>query len=496
MAYKHGTSADFGESVASSVAEVGSAVVYTGTAPVHQSTDYKAKVNIPVKLTNWAQAVSVMGYSDDWKTYTLCEAMYAHFNNPKGGVGPIYVINVADPDIHRQSDITNTSITFKADKATVVDFDMIVSTFAIPDAEIGVDYTASYDSLTGKLTVTWISKTAAIPEGPVEASYYKASLSELTSKDVIGGAADGVYKGIAAVKLVYLKHNAIPTLLAAPGFSHEYDVYLALLNAARKINCHWDAFVEADLPVLGEAEFDGLDTPEGAKAYKQEKAYDAERSCVSWPMGIDASGHVYHTSTLNIVERMRLLSQHNDIPYETPSNKTIGIVDMYFGESSNQTAFDEDVANDLNSFGINTLRYWEGSWRLWGGHTAAYKHGADIDARCIFDTNILMMMYLTNRFQRVWDLDVDKPMSISRKDSILVAENKHLSYLVNYGALIGTPQVVFESTDNPTSSLVQGWFKFRHLVTPTPQAKAIETGVHYTDAGISAYFGASTEGEV
>lgn len=498
MAYKHGPIADFADSIAASIAQTGAAAVYVGTAPVHQVQDYKSKVNKPVKLTDWDQAVSVMGYSDDWRKYTLCEATYAHFSNAKGPVGPIYVINVLDPDIHRALDTTDVSVTFVANKATVVDKDMIVSTFAIGDLVSGVDYSTSYDPISGKLTVTYLK--AAAPAEAQSASYYKVSLADVSKGDVIGGALDGKYKGASAVRLLYQMYNKVPTFLAAPGWSHEYDVYKALLNAARKVNGHWDAYVYADLPVKGEVEDDeGLDTRQGAMEYKDSHTYDSERSGVCWPMGLDALGNKYHGSVQYIVETLRLLSAHDDIPYETASNKTVPLTGMYFGEGSTAESFDESEANELNEVGICTLRYWDGSWRLWGGHTAAYRYGADIDPRCVFDTNILMMMHLTNRFQRVWAKDIDKPMTVSKKDEIVVQEGRYLNYLVNYGALLGTPKVTFEAKDNPTSSLVQGDFKFRHLVTPTPQAKSIETGVAYTDAGVASYFGSATtgaEGEV
>lgn len=494
MAYKHGTGGDFADSVAASIAKTGAAAVYVGTAPVHQVGDYKSKVNKPVKLTSWDQAVSVMGYSDDWRKYTLCEAMYAHFSNAKGPVGPIYVINVLDPDVHRDDVATDVSVTFVANRAVIVDKDMVVSTFAIGDLVSGVDYSTSYDPLTGKLTITYLK--AAAPTEVQSASYYKVSLTDVTKDDVIGGVLDGKYKGLSAVRLLYQTYNKVPMLLAAPGWSHEYDVYKALLNAARKVNGHWDAYVYADLPVKGEVEgAEKLDTRDGAMAYKASHTYDSERSSVCWPMGRDTLGNKYHLSTQYIVEMLRLLSVHKDIPYESASNKTVPLVGMWFGEGSTAEAYDEPDANELNAVGISTLSYAEASWRLWGGHTAAYVDEADIDPRCVFDTNILMMMHLTNRFQRVWAKDIDKPMTVSKKDEILVAEGRYLKYLVNEGALIGTPKATFEAKDNPTSSLVQGDFKFKHLVTPTPQAKSLETGVAYTDAGVTSYFGAASTGD-
>ena len=46
--------------------------------------------------------------------FTLCEAVYAHFNNTRGNIGPIYVINVLDPSAgkHRKETATTKTLTF------------------------------------------------------------------------------------------------------------------------------------------------------------------------------------------------------------------------------------------------------------------------------------------------------------------------------------------------------------------------------------------------
>ena len=47
-----------------------------GLAPV-QSAESPVQAGKPVLCTSWAEAVEKLGYSDDWKTYTLCEMMYS-----------------------------------------------------------------------------------------------------------------------------------------------------------------------------------------------------------------------------------------------------------------------------------------------------------------------------------------------------------------------------------------------------------------------------------
>lgn len=66
-----------------------------GLAPVHAASK-PAKPNVPVLATSWDEAVEKLGFSYDWKTYTLCEFMYSHFQ--LYGCQPVIFCNVLDPE--------------------------------------------------------------------------------------------------------------------------------------------------------------------------------------------------------------------------------------------------------------------------------------------------------------------------------------------------------------------------------------------------------------
>lgn len=70
--------------------------VIIGTAPVHQKKEYKDLVNKPILVECWDDAFDLMGYSDDWRKYTLCQSMYASFK--KYNISPVVFVNVLDPD--------------------------------------------------------------------------------------------------------------------------------------------------------------------------------------------------------------------------------------------------------------------------------------------------------------------------------------------------------------------------------------------------------------
>lgn len=66
-----------------------------GTAPLH-TAESPAKINTPVICTSWDEAVSKLGFSYDWKKYTLCEFMYSHFQ--LFAQQPVIFCNVLDPE--------------------------------------------------------------------------------------------------------------------------------------------------------------------------------------------------------------------------------------------------------------------------------------------------------------------------------------------------------------------------------------------------------------
>lgn len=74
------------------VADVGIPFV-VGTAPLH-AAENPADVNYPVLCTSWDEAVSKLGYSEDYKKYTLCEFMFSHFQLYQ--CQPVVFCNVLD----------------------------------------------------------------------------------------------------------------------------------------------------------------------------------------------------------------------------------------------------------------------------------------------------------------------------------------------------------------------------------------------------------------
>lgn len=468
MSYLHGIYANRidGDSVVPKTS--GTLPVYFGIAPVHQLEDYAGKVNVPILLTGAVQAIGQVGYCDIWPDFSLSEAVFAHFMRGEAA-GPIVVVNALDPDLHREESDTTASLTFAAGKAEIADDKAILSTIAITGKTKGTDYTAAYSDdgksvvirdLTGGMTT-------------VTATYRKVDLSLVDEDDVIDAIS-------AALPNVYEETGMVPSLLLAPGWSQIKEVSNALVNAADKINGHWNAYVLCDLdPTVA--------TVAAAQAKKVSDRRDTAKETPCWPMVTDGD-HYYHLSCLSAVKNQIVDAQNNDIPYESCSNKVLpGITGLAVKEASGEMKslkMTIDDANALNAQGIRTAVFWAGNYRIWGPHTGAYSYGGKCDADEIFDCSVRMIRWLGNTFQELYGDVIDKPMHRSRVDSILNEEQMRLDNLVSRGALL-LGKIRFDASETPTSDIVSGEFVLDVDYTTTPAARAIVSRYRYTSSGLS-----------
>lgn len=477
--YLYGTYGIMAESVTQHADDAPTVPVYIGTLPVNLVRGYKQLVNKPVKLSNYTDAQGKVGYSPDWKKFTLCEAIEAHFNNVKGNIGPICVINVLNPDVHRVSNPISKSIAFTNGRAVIASDSIIIDTLALEDKTESVDYDVSYDFTGGKVVISSIGEPIA---GNVAASWYEINVENITVSDIIGGKTEaGVYSGLAVIQTIYQLLGVTPALIAAPGWSDIPKVYKAMINAATKINGHWDAFVLADIPLT-------VQNIAAARQWKKDNEYISERSKVFWPQIMNGSGQKYHLSTFAVAELMRADSMHDGIPMETCGNKTISAVSQYFGDDSSNQGFDDTESRELTAAGISTAVYWAGNWVLWGDETAAYEYGTEFDARATFDVNIRMLFHITNSFQREWASAIDEPFTIQMKDTIINREQAKLDSLTAMGALYGNPTIQFMESKNSRADIRNGNFRWDIAVTPTPPMKSATAYVAYTDEGFTSMY--------
>lgn len=68
-----------------------------GTAPVQM---VNGKVNEVIMASSYKEAVQALGYSDDWKKYSLCEEIYTAFTLFNSA--QVFFVNVLDPKKHKK----------------------------------------------------------------------------------------------------------------------------------------------------------------------------------------------------------------------------------------------------------------------------------------------------------------------------------------------------------------------------------------------------------
>ncbi len=477
--YKHGAFAEL-LTTRDMVAPSGGATlpVYFGRLPVHQLESYAGAVNQPLLVGSLADATRRGGYSSNWEDYDLCEAVYAHFCNDIGPVGPIVLVNVLNPGTMVQEDAT-ASVTLTRGVGAINRDDVILNTIAITGKVRGTDFKAEYTPSGDKVVITDLAGTMT---SPVTVNFDAVLPAEVTATDVIGGtSAGGVKTGIAVTDLVYMTHNMVPTILDAPAWSHDPTVDAALKAGSQQINGHWYAWVNSNLDTSG-----ATDTIEEAKSCKSLNGYDGAGEGPCWPMALNGTLK-FHISTLRTVEMQRTDFNNDNVPYESPSNKPVDATGLCLADGT-PIVFDQMQANDLNSKGICTLSYWGGRWVLWGPHTGAYEFGKDMDPRDKFDCSVRMLYYLLNAFQLKYGMQVDKPMNRAMVDTILNDFQRFMDGLVGTGALL-YGEIRFTELSNPTSDIVEGDFDFDVATTTTLPGKSLTAKIAWTSTGLRALVG-------
>ena len=488
MLYKHGAYGEISDSIITAADQAEVVAAYIGTAPINLIRGYADAdlVNMPIKVANMSDAQNQLGYDKDWEKFTLCEVFTEHFDNTVGNVGPIYVVNVLDPAVHKATTKTTKELSFSNGRAEFESSDIILDSFAIAEKAEDVDYSLAYNFTKGTVVVRLLKDEEETTS--LECSYDTVDTSKVEADDIIGQTtADGEYSGLDSMKLLYQYHNAVLNILAAPGWSHIPSVYKAMVKIVQKLNGHWDAIINADIP-LEDKDGKPIDTIEKAVEWKKTNGYTSERSKVYWPKVKDIEGRTFHLSTVGQATMLRVDRSHDAIPFESPSNKEIMATCQYFGEASKHKGYEQQTVNKLNEKGITSACFWAGKWVLWGPHTAAFDYDGNTDPRAIFDVNIRMLMHITNSFQIDHGTEIDSPMTPQDKDTILNDEKAKLDTLIGIGALIGSPKVEFVESANPTNAMMNGDFVWDFSATPAPPFKSGTARVSYTDEGFAAFF--------
>jgi phage tail sheath protein FI len=453
--------------------------VVFGTAPVHLTNDPAKNVNRPVICYSWDEAVTALGYSDDWDAYTLSEVMYSQFK--LYGVQPIIFVNVLDPKKHKTEvrDTEGHAVTegrVILSDAVLLDTLKIKSSVAAEPAAHLTDYTAAYDD-DGRLVIS-VTPTGALKTAEkLYLDYDKIDPSKVKDADIIGGASKSGTAGLEWLDAIYTLFSLVPGIVAAPGWSEHPAVASVMKAKAMNISGLFRCICLTDVDT-GEAKYYA-----DVNAWKNKNSYTGVNQVVCWPC-VKNGDMVFHMSThiLGIIGVMD--AANGDIPYESPSNMTMQATGICLKDGT-ETVVTYPQANLLNSQGIMTALNHGGGWKSWGNYTGAYPSITDVKDTFICVRRMFDWQYQTFILTN-WQ-KVDRPLTLVLVRALADSEKIRLNGLVSRGYLLGA-DVVLREEENPLTDLLQGIIRIHVFMTPPVAAQSIEGILEYDVNNFKALF--------
>lgn len=459
--------------------EAGVPVVF-GTAPINLAADPANASNKLFLCHTYAEAVEALGYSEDYDSYTLCQAMDAFFK--AFGVGPVVFCNVLDPTkaAHKEA-LTTTSLTVTNGQAKINEVGVIASSLVLKNGSTALvkdtDYTLEYDE-EGKCLITVIASgvtTITVDSGD------KLKPSGVTASDIVGAinSQTGAYTGIQLVDKVYPQFSLTPSLLLAPGWSQIPAVGLALAEKCDGISGLFKAECVVDIDC----------TASGATKYtdvaqkKLDSGFAQEHMICLWPQ-VKYAGKKMAFSAIYAAMACYTDASNDNVPSVSPSNRAIRISAAVLDDGT-EVLLDQPQANELNGVGVVTALNLNG-WKAWGNNTAAYPDTTDPKDRWIACRRFFS--WWGNSFITTYMSKVDNPANYRLIESIVDSENVRANSLVSTGKCAGL-RMVYSKDDNPIGNVIDGKIVFRQYLAPYTPAEDILNILEFDPSMIEAALG-------
>lgn len=480
MAYKHGVYVSETATTLVPMTQTDSGLIVAfGTAPLHLAKN-PVKANTPVLCYTYQEAVEAFGYSDDWKKYTLCEVMktqFALFN-----MSPVVLVNVLDPDTHKK-EVTDSAVKLVSRVATVTDA-VELATLKVSLGANGTaltankDYTAAFDD-DGNLIVTALDDGGIATDATeIYLSYTALDPSAVKVDDIVGGINnDGDTEGLELIDSIYPRFGLVPGIIIAPGWSDKTSVIATMRGKTQNIDGHFSALAVCDIPT------DAVKTYTAASEWKNKNGGSDKNCVLCWPK-VKLGDEIYHLST-QLASLMNYTdSQNDDIPYVSPSNKSLQ-ADSACLDEDKEIFLTSTQAAYLNGQGIVTALNFIGGWRSWGNRTTAYPSNTDVKDN--FITNRRMFEWVGNTLITTFWSKIDDPTNRRLIETIVDSANIWLNGLTAKGALLGGA-VEFREEENTETDLMDGKLYFHVSMTPPAPAREIEFVQEYSTEYISSLF--------
>lgn len=475
MAYKHGIYTSTTDTEMTSTSSNAVAQVVIGTAPIHHLTNPEEAVNKPILCETISDCRNKLGYSTDFKRYSLCANMYTSFLLFK--VAPVVYINVLDPAKH-YAEVEEKDYAVNSN-AIVIEDDVIVSTLEIKsgDSVIAADeYVAEW--VDDKLAINFAKNT----EGTVSVKYNRIDTDKVTTNDIIGAWNTETDKrtGAELIKSVFPALGVVPFIITAPGYTTDDTVGAILAAKAAEINGCYKGMVIVDI--------DTNTAKTIAAAIEEKNVRTLDENCIAvYPM-VKKGDKVIPYSALLSALIMYQATGTGGVTCKSPSNQQISIDDVVL-EDGTSVYYDQEDGNELNAEGIVTVISRNG-WYTWGNNTAAYPTETDPVKRWIMTR--LSFLYIENDFINSNFSQIDGALSTKMIENIITDENIKLASYAAAG-YITAGSINYEAGDNPDEDILNGHFTFRTSLAANVPGESIDNIFSFdTEALQSAILGGET----
>lgn len=489
MSYKHGIEvAEKATSFPSPLSTKYGVQTVFGTAPVNLADKPYETANRPIKISGFAEAEKLLGYSDDWESYTLCQSMYASFKIFQ--IYPIIFINVLDPIKHvkeleaAEYAVNNHQVIIK--KAGILS-DKVVVMAQTSDAVTGIaeagdaltgeggqalirdkDYITSFDNA-GNLLITLLSTGSAYQSVKITVSGKMLAPEMVTEEDIIGfyDIETGKETGLEVLRQVYPKYGLVPSILLAPGWTEKPNVGAAMQGKCEGISGAFRAMCLLD-----------LDT-EKAKKYtdclkvKEDAGYDEKHSIVLWPMLLKEKRKFRFSAVYGAMMSYYTVV-NGDVPYAYPSGKTLGVEGAVLTDGT-EILLDQIQAGNLNGDGVVTA-FHDGEWKAYGNNTGCYPGNTDpkdrwIGCRRMFD-------YVENYFVTEYRKRLDGGMNRRTVDDIVNSFNIWGNSLTASGMCAGL-YMEYRKEENSIDDILAGHMNVRIYFAPYTPGEYINATIEF-----------------
>lgn len=464
MAYNHGVRVkEQATSLVAPVTGTAGLQVIIGTAPVNLAADPYKATDVPMIAYSFSEAVEQVGYSDDFKNYTLCQSMDACFRVLN--VAPIILINVLDPKKHKKANEEQT-VNVEKMQATVKVAGILADTVEVKANEAtltaGTDYITTFDD-DGYLVITLTAGGKGASAKTLTVNSTSIDPTAVTESDIIGGynASTGAETGMELIRHIYPKFSMTPGLLLAPGWTQKPNVGIALAAKCEEINGVFTCECILD-----------IDTAEATKYtdcndWKNKNGYTNKHAALLWPQ-VKVGTKQYAYSAIFGALTAYTDASNDDVPNLSPSNKLIGITGLCL-EDGTEVTLDQPQANLLNGQGIITAIN-DSGWKSWGNNTACYPANTDPKDRWFCCRRFFS--WWGNSFILTYKQKVDEPGNYRLIESIVDSENIRGNSYVSQGKC-ARARIEFSEDENPVTDILNGKIQLHQYLAPYVPAEDI-----------------------